>query len=124
MEGDQAVRILGALAQEHRLAAFRQLVAAGRDGLAAGEIVAALGIAPSSASFHLAQLVIAGLATQSRHGRSIRYAPNYAVVGNLVGYLIENCSGGHGCGEVPGCGAGAPALPEWRGALPMVAPQG
>ena len=123
MEGEQAVRILAALAQEHRLAAFRELVAAGRDGRAAGEIVAALGIAASSASFHLAQLVNAGLATQSRHGRSIRYAPNYAVVGELVGYLVENCSGGEGCGEVPGCGAGAPALPECCGAPLMVAQQ-
>jgi DNA-binding transcriptional ArsR family regulator len=115
MEGERAVRILGALAQEHRLAAFRLLVQAGRPGMAAGEIVTALGIAPSSASFHLAQLVNAGLATQTRHGRSIRYAPNYAVVGNLVGYLVENCSGGQGCGEVPGCGADAPALPACCG---------
>lgn len=117
MEGHSAVRILGALAQEHRLAAFRLLVRAGREGMAAGEIVAALDIAPSSASFHLAQLVNAGLATQSRHGRSIRYAPNYTVMGELVGYLVENCSGGKGCGEVPGCGAEAPALPENCGPL-------
>jgi len=119
MEGERAVRILGALAQEHRLAAFRLLVAAGRSGMTAGEIVAALGIAPSSVSFHLAQLVNAGLATQSRHGRSIRYAPNYAVMGKLVGYLIDNCSGGEGCGEVPGCGVDAPSLPAR-----MVAQQG
>jgi len=111
MESEPAVRILSALAQEHRLAAFRMLVQAGRDGLAAGEIVSRLGIAPSSVSFHLAQLVGAGLATQTRHGRSIRYAPNYATVGSLVGYLIENCSGGEGCGDVPGCGTVAADLP-------------
>ena len=64
-------------------------------------------------------LAVAGLATQSRHGRSIRYAPNYAVMGKLVGYLIDNCSGGEGCGEVPGCGVDAPSLPA-----PMVAQQG
>lgn len=112
MQGEAAVRVLSALAQEHRLAAFRLLVQAGRDGMAAGEIVSALGIAPSSASFHLAQLVNAGLATQSRHGRSIRYAPNYRTVGQLVGYLVENCSGGEGCGEVPGCGDGCDPLPQ------------
>jgi len=112
MESEPAVRILSALAQEHRLAAFRMLVQAGRDGLAAGEIVSRLGIAPSSVSFHLAQLVSAGLATQTRHGRSIRYASNYATVGSLVGYLIENCSGGEGCGDVPGCGTAAADLPE------------
>lgn len=112
MESEAAVRILSALAQEHRLAAFRLLVQAGSSGMAAGEIVAALGIAPSSSTFHLAQLVNAGLVTQSRHGRSIRYAPNYPAMGNLVAYLIENCSGGEGCGEVAGCGPGVPALAD------------
>jgi len=111
MQGEEAVRILSALAQEHRLKAFRLLVQAGREGLPAGAIVEALGIAPSSASFHLAQLVNAGLAHQERRGRSIRYSPVYPVVGELVGYLVENCSGGEGCGEVPGCGPGAAPLP-------------
>ncbi|WP_449290023.1 ArsR/SmtB family transcription factor [Novosphingobium bradum] len=106
------MRTLSALAQEHRLAAFRLLVQAGRGGMAAGEIVEALGIGASSASFHLAQLVQAGLATQSRHGRSIRYAADYAAMGRLVSYLVENCSGGEGCGEVPGCcGENALELP-------------
>jgi len=112
MEGETAVRILSALAQTHRLAAFRLLVQAGDDGMAAGEIVAALGIAPSSTSFHLAQLVHAGLVTHSRHGRSIRYAANYREMGALVAYLVENCSQGEGCGEVAGCGPAAPPLPE------------
>ena len=110
MHGETAIQILAALAQEHRLKAFRLLVQSGREGLAAGEIVSALGIPASSASFHLAQLVQAGLATQTRNGRSIRYAPVYAQVGDLVAYLIENCSEGAGCGEVPGCGPGASAL--------------
>jgi len=117
VEADQAVRVLSALAQEHRLAAFRLLVEAGRQGLAAGEIVAALGVAPSSASFHLAHLVNAGLATHSRRGRSIRYAPDYRAFGDLIDYLITNCSRGEGCGEVAGCGGGR-ELPEVLAAKP------
>ena len=111
MNSPEVIRILSALAQEHRLAAFRLLVQAGREGLSAGQLAEALAIAPPSVTFHLAQLVNAGLATQSRHGRSIRYAPNYQAVGTLVSYLIDNCSNGEGCGDVPGCGAGAAPLP-------------
>ncbi|MEY3906138.1 MAG: hypothetical protein RIR59_961, partial [Pseudomonadota bacterium] len=57
MESASVVRALGALAQEHRLAAFRRLVEAGPDGLPAGRLAEVLGIAPSSMSFHLAQLM-------------------------------------------------------------------
>lgn len=101
MEPDGVVRALGALAQEHRLAAFRLLVQAGEAGLSAGAIAGALGIAPSSLSFHLAQLVNAGLITQRRASRSIIYAADYGAMNALMGYLTENCCGGVPCvGEV------------------------
>ena len=45
MESEPVVRALGALAQEHRLALFRLLVQAGPDGLPAGAIAGALGLA-------------------------------------------------------------------------------
>ena len=38
MESDRVIRALSALAQEHRLAAYRLLVQAGEGGLAAGAI--------------------------------------------------------------------------------------
>ncbi|MDE2302733.1 MAG: helix-turn-helix transcriptional regulator [Sphingomonadales bacterium] len=97
MEASGAIRALGALAQAHRLAAFRLLVAAGEAGLAAGSIADALGLAPSSLSFHLAQLVHAGLVTQHRQSRSIIYAADYAAMAGLMGYLTENCCGGVPC---------------------------
>ncbi|MGZ8240644.1 MAG: ArsR/SmtB family transcription factor [Methylobacter sp.] len=53
MENKAAVTALSALAQESRLMIYRALVQAGPEGLAAGRISEATGIAPSSLSFHL-----------------------------------------------------------------------
>ena len=97
MEPSFAIRALGALAQEHRLAAFRQLVQAGAGGMAAGAIAETLGIAPSSLSFHLAQMTNVGLVTQHRRSRSIIYCANYDTMNALMGYLTENCCGGAPC---------------------------
>jgi DNA-binding transcriptional ArsR family regulator len=54
METTVAIRALGALAQETRLAIFRLLVQAGPEGRAAGTIGEALDIPPATLSFHLA----------------------------------------------------------------------
>lgn len=97
-ESQRIVRALGALAQEHRLAAYRLLVQAGTDGLPAGELAVALGLPASSLSFHLAQLANAGLVTQQRRGRSIVYAADLAAMAGLIGFLSENCCGGVPCG--------------------------
>lgn len=97
MDHEKVIRALGALAQEHRLAAFRLLVQAGPEGLAAGAIAEALGLPASSLSFHLAQLGHAGLVTQQRQGRSIRYRADYAAMNGVLGYLTENCCGGEPC---------------------------
>lgn len=94
-----AVDALGALAQEHRLAAFRALVQAGSAGLPAGAIAERLGLPNSSLSFHLAALRNAGLVVQRREGRSLIYAADYGAMNALVGYLMENCCGGAGCAE-------------------------
>ena len=105
MDGARAIAGLSALAQEHRLAAFRLLVQAGREGLAAGAVAERLGIPASSLSFHLAQLSRAGLVAQERRHRTILYRADYAAMNALVGYLMENCCGGEAaCApEAPAC---------------------
>ena len=103
MESDLAIKALGALAQDHRLAAFRRLVQAGDDGLAAGALAEALHIPSSSLSFHLAQLSHAGLIMQQRVGRSLIYRADYEAMNELVGYLMENCCGGAVCLPVSAC---------------------
>lgn len=97
MEPASVIRALGALAQEHRLAAFRLLVQAGPDGMPAGTIAEALGVPASSMSFHLSQLANAGLVSQQRQSRSIIYAADFAAMNALMAYLTENCCGGVSC---------------------------
>lgn len=92
-----AVRALSALAQEHRLQAFRLLVQAGPDGLAAGAMAEALAIPASSLSFHLNQLCHAGLIDQRRQSRSIIYSANYDAMNQLIAFLKENCCAGGAC---------------------------
>lgn len=103
MESETAIRALGALAQEHRLALFRLLVQAGPDGLAAGAIAEALGVPASSLSFHLSQLSGAGLIAQRRDGRSLIYSADYRAMNALVGFLMENCCGGGACAPETAC---------------------
>jgi len=96
METNRAVEALQALAQETRLTAFRLLVEAGPEGIAAGEIARTLGVAPPTLSFHLAALVHAGLVTSRRDGRQVLYAAEFEVMDRLVGYLAANCCRGEG----------------------------
>jgi DNA-binding transcriptional ArsR family regulator len=101
MEAGQAVRAFAALAQENRLSIFRLLVRAGPSGLSVGEIGQKAGIAPTNLSFHLKELDRAGLVTQTRHGRYIRYALHVEGVRRMIEYLIEDCCGGQAglCGS-------------------------
>ena len=103
MQADLVIRALGALAQEHRLAAFRLLVQAGAEGIPAGALAERIGVPPSSMSFHLAQLAHAGLVTQRRESRSIIYAADYAAMNGLMAYLTENCCGGLPCEDAAAC---------------------
>jgi ArsR family transcriptional regulator len=93
MDEKTAIAALGALAQETRLALFRLLVTAGPAGLPAGVIAERLGVQPSSLSFHLAQLVHAGLITQRRLSRQLIYSAEYGAMNALLAYLTENCCG-------------------------------
>lgn len=102
LQSEPVIRALSALAQEHRLAAYRLLVQVGEQGLAAGVLAEKLGVAPSSMSFHLAQLANAGLVSQRRESRSIIYCADYAAMNALMGYLTENCCGGEDCSAPAG----------------------
>src|SRR5713226_574321 len=101
MDDKHAIAALGALAQETRLALFRLLVACGPAGMPAGAIAETLGVAPSSLSFHLQQLVHAGLITQRRSSRQLIYSAEYGAMNELLAYLTENCCGrGETCGPL------------------------
>jgi len=93
MNARDAIASLGALAQETRLAAYRLLVQRGPEGASAGEIAGALDVPGSSLSFHLSQLVHAGLIEQERRSRQIFYRASYDRMNGLVAFLTENCCG-------------------------------
>jgi ArsR family transcriptional regulator, arsenate/arsenite/antimonite-responsive transcriptional repressor len=97
MKANETVSALSALAHEHRLAIYRLLVQAGPDGRPAGEIAEALGLPPSSLSFHLAHLNRAGLIEQRRESRSLIYSADFAQMNALVAFLTDNCCGGKPC---------------------------
>lgn len=94
MEEIEAVESFVALAQPARLRVFRLLVEALPLWLPAGEIAELVGLPPSTLSFHLDRLARAGLVRSRRRGRSIRYAADCQAVGELIGYLTDNCCRG------------------------------
>jgi len=113
MEKKAAIGALAALAQETRLDLFRLLVTVGPEGLAAGVIAERLGVLPASLSFHLTQLVHAGLITQRRLSRQLIYSAEYGAMNDLLAYLTENCCG-QGVSTTPICDPAAAccAVPE------------
>ncbi len=97
MKSKAAISSLLALAQESRLAIFRMLVQAGPNGMSAGKIGEITEIAPSSVSFHIKELVNAGLVISRKDGRFIIYTANFDSMSELIAFLTENCCGGNPC---------------------------
>lgn len=94
METRDAVAALSALAHQGRLTIFRELVKAGADGLAAGEVSRRVGIAPNTLTASLTILAHAQLVTSTRVGRSIIYRAAYDQMAGLLGFLMEDCCQG------------------------------
>src|SRR5208337_959993 len=62
--------------------------------LAAGQVAAALDLAPNTLTFHFDRLREAGLVAVRREGRSMIYAARFDTMNALLGYLTENCCQG------------------------------
>ncbi|MDP3253276.1 MAG: metalloregulator ArsR/SmtB family transcription factor [Hydrogenophaga sp.] len=97
MNEAEVVRALGALAQETRLRIFRMLVVAGPKGVLPGHMAEGLGTSPTAISFHLKELVHAGLATSERDGRHLIYRAQFAQMNTLLGFLTAHCCEGQPC---------------------------
>lgn len=87
----KAISLLESLAQENRLKAFRILVKAGLDGLAAGEISKKMNVPQNTISFHLSHLEKSGLIKSKKQSRYIIYSADFKVVESLIKYLVESC---------------------------------
>lgn len=110
METRSALSALTALSHDSRLAAFRQLVQAGPEGLSVGELRERLDLPPATLTAHLNVLRAAALVHDEREGRVIRVRANYLQMNALIGYLTENC-----CAGAVDCGPAATCKPKKAG---------
>lgn len=97
MKNSVAVSAFTALGQESRLNVFRLIVQRANKGVTPSEMVVLLGIPAATLSFHLKELLSAGLVRVTREGRNLIYQPEFALINELVGFLSENCCGGEPC---------------------------
>lgn len=98
MEHKTATHALAALGHATRLSIFRLLVQAGSGGKLAGDIAQSLSLPGATLSFHLKELLAAGLITAEQRGRTICYRAEFEAMTALVAYLTENC-----CAADPAC---------------------
>jgi len=98
MEEHEVVKALAALAQPVRLRIFRALVVTGPQGMTPGVMAEGLGASPSAVSFHLKELMHAGLVTQERASRHLIYRAVFERMNAVLAYLTLNCCEGAECG--------------------------
>ena len=67
-------------------------------------ISASLGVAATALSFHLKELVAAGLVTFERASRNLIYRANFDRMNGLLAYLTEHCCQGEPCEVTPAAG--------------------
>lgn len=96
MKEHEVVVALAALAHPQRLRVFRALVVAGLEGLTPSTMADGLDVARNALSFHLKELLHAGLVTAEQSGRNLIYRAAYARMNGLLSYLTENCCEGAG----------------------------
>lgn len=97
MDEPDALATLSALSQALRLRVFRELVRKANSGSTPGELSAALDIPASTLSFHLKELLHAGLVEQERESRNLIYRPALARMNALLAYLTAHCCAGEPC---------------------------
>lgn len=89
MDNVVAIGVLAALAHERRMSVFHLLSGSGKAGMNAGAIATALGVPPSSLSFHLTHLEQSGLISSKRFKRQIIYVVVPERFTDLVIFLIK-----------------------------------
>lgn len=102
MEVTDAAERFGALGQATRLGLMRALLAAGPNGLAAGNIADALGVPHSTLTFHFRALEAAGLIASTRQSRNIIYAAQIERLREMISFLVDACCQGDAarCGDL------------------------
>ncbi len=91
MHLEKASSRLEALGNPTRLKIYRLLVRAGGQGSSVGKLQTTLDIPASTLSHHLKALVAAGLVMQDREATTLICRANYAIMNELVGFLVNEC---------------------------------
>ncbi len=86
-----------ALGQETRLNIFRLIVQKGDQGVCPALINEVLNIPAATLSFHLKELMQAGLIKVERQSRNLIYRPCIEQVEDLMEFLMLNCCEGKPC---------------------------
>jgi DNA-binding transcriptional ArsR family regulator len=97
MESKDVVKALAALAQPSRLEIFRFLVVSGKEGATPGVLSESLSMPAATLSFHLKELLHAGLVSQERSGRNLIYRADFSQMNSVLAYLTEKCCQGEPC---------------------------
>ena len=97
MHNESAAACMESLGNPTRLTLYRQLVRAGTDGLAVGELQKRLDIPGSTLSHHLQHLVQRELVSQTREGRVLRCCANFSTMTGLVDFLTAECCSDQDC---------------------------
>lgn len=97
MEENEIIKALAALAQPSRLRVFRALVVTGKEGATPGTLADFLDVPAATLSFHLKELLNAGLVSQERNGRHLIYRAEYEQMNGVISYLTRNCCHGEPC---------------------------
>jgi ArsR family transcriptional regulator, arsenate/arsenite/antimonite-responsive transcriptional repressor len=97
MKEPAVLKSLAALSQAHRLRVFRALVVAGKSGSTPTNIAGRIKVSPATLSFHLKELLNAGLISQQRSGRNLIYRADFQRMNDVLAYLTENCCQGEKC---------------------------
>ena len=80
------------------------MVVAGKAGRTPGQLSERLDIAAATLSFHLKELLFAGMVTQSRDGRNLIYRASFDRMNDLLAFLTSNCCEGQPCElDTPSC---------------------
>ncbi len=115
MNEDQVIKAFGCTGASRAPECFRALVMAGARGLTPSVLAERLGVPATALSFHLKELMHAGLVCQERVSRNLFYRAAYDEMHLLLSYLTENCCAGADCGQATASSCGTPAIqPETK----------
>lgn len=91
LDNETAAQLMSQLGNPTRLKIVRQLVRAGRNGLAVGEIQRHLGVPHSTLSHHIRLLCSVGLVRQVRESTVLRCFVDYGKIDGIVAFLTREC---------------------------------